>query len=240
MKQILKSILRKAGWEIRRVDGTARSSMTSGLMWLCNHGFSVKTVIDVGASNGCWSKECMRFFPAARYVLFEPQPVHSNALDSFAKNCTQKVTLIKKAVGASEGKTFFDASDPFSGALSPSNDGNNIIEVDLTTVDASITSLDTEAPYLLKLDTHGFEKSILNGAVKILEKTDLLIIEAYNYKITKEAFLFWELCAFLSEKGFRPVDIVDVMHRLYDNSLWQMDLIFVKSTWQGFNYILFK
>jgi FkbM family methyltransferase len=182
----------------------------------------------------------MNFFPEASYVLFEPQPVHSDALDSFAKSCKQTVILIKKAVGASEGHTFFDASDPFGGALARNDEGDNTIKVGLTTLDAGVSQLEVEAPYLLKLDTHGFEKSILAGAGDTLKKTDILIIEAYNYNITDEAFLFWELCAFLSDRGFRPIDLADVMHRQYDNSLWQMDLFFIRSSWEGFNYTSYK
>ena len=240
MKQIIKTILRKAGWELHRTNESTRSTMKGGLKWLCSHEGHIKTVLDVGASNGCWSKECMNFFPEANYVLFEPQPVHSDALDSFAKSCKQTVTLIKKAVGASEGHTFFDAADPFGGALARNDEGANTIKVGLTTIDATVSQLEIEGPYLLKLDTHGFEKSILEGARNTLENTDTLIIEAYNYRITDEAFLFWELCAFLSDRGFRPIDLVDVMHRQYDNSLWQMDLFFIRSTWEDFNYIRYK
>lgn len=241
MKQIIKTILRNAGWELHRINGTprSRSNMTEGLKWLCSEEFHIKTVLDVGASNGCWSKECMNVFPEANYVLFEPQPVHTDALDIFAKSCKQMVIPIKKAVGASEGHIFFDISDPFGGALARNSEGDNKIKVGLTTIDASVSQLEIEGPYLLKLDTHGFEKGILEGAANTLEKTDVLIIESYNYRITDEALLFWELCAFLSERGFRPIDLVDVMHRQYDNSLWQMDLFFIRSTWEGFNYISF-
>jgi len=235
-----------AGWELHRINNTTqmqlypRSSMTEGLKWLSIHGFDIKTVLDVGASDGRWSKECMNFFPQANYVLFEPQPFHSVVLDLFVKSCHQKVITIKKAVGASEGHTFFDASTPLGGALTNTEKGNNIIKVGLTTIDTSLKQLDAEGPYLLKLDTHGFERSILEGANSTLGKTDILIIEAYNYRITDEAFLFWELCSYLSDKGFRPIDLVDVGHRLKDNSLWQMDLIFIRSTWEGFDYISFE
>ncbi len=204
--------------------------MREGLQWLSEHNFYVKTVLDVGASNGCWSKKCMDFFPKATYVLFEPQPVHSDALDAFVESCKQTVIPVKKAVGASEGQTLFYAPRPFGGALARRK-ADNTIKVGLTTIDASVSQLQIEGPYLLKLDTHGFEKSILEGASNTLEKIDILVIEAYNYRITDEAFLFWELCVFLSERGFRPIDLVDVRHRQYDNSLWQMDLFFIRSTW---------
>ena len=237
MKRIIKAVLRKAGWELRRIGSTA--TMTHGLQWLSNHGLHIKTVLDVGASDGRWSMECMAFFPDARYILFEPQPVHSDALRRFAQSCKAAVVPIRKAVGARVGHTFFDASDPLGGALA-SSEGDHIIKVEVTTIDSSISALDAEGPYLLKLDTHGFEKGILEGASKALEQSAALVIEAYNYRITEEALLFWELCAFLSGKGFRPIDMVDVMHREHDDSLWQVDIFFIRSSWEGFNYKSYK
>jgi len=237
MRRFVKAILRKAGWELRRAGATA--TMSRGLQWLSDHGFPIKTVLDVGASDGRWSRECMVFFPDAKYILFEPQPVHSDALGRFAKSCTATVIPIRKAVGAQEGHTFFDVSDPLGGALA-STERDHTIRVGVTTIDSSVSTLRAEGPYLLKLDTHGFEKGILEGASEVLDKAAALVIEAYNYRITEEALLFWELCAYLSSKGFRPIDLVDVMHRQHDGSLWQVDIFFIRSSWEGFNYTSYK
>lgn len=142
--------------------------MCEGLRWLADYGFIVNTVLYVGAFNGSWSAEYMVYYPDATYVLFEPQPVHSAALDDFAAECKRNVCLVKKAVGASEGYTFFDAADPFGGALSD-KEGESLIKVGLTTVDAALLEINSAAPYLLKLDTHGFEKSILAGSTTLLK-----------------------------------------------------------------------
>jgi FkbM family methyltransferase len=238
MRQLIKAMLAKAGYELHR-SGSTRASMNRALHWLREHDVDVATVLDVGASNGCWSRECIRAFPNAEYILFEPQPVHGNALDAFAVACEQKVNVVKKAVGASDGETLFDAADPFGGALATSV-APHTITVQLTTIDSSLAQMCTKAPYLLKLDTHGFEKSILEGATDTLKACEALIIEAYNYRISGEALLFWELCAYLFQKGFRPIDLVDVTHRPHDDSLWQIDLVFVRSSWGGFNYCSYR
>lgn len=241
MKHCVSVLLDKAGYELRYKSKhvkQSRNTMGQALQWVRNNGFEVATVLDVGASDGRWSKECMEYFSDARYVLFEPQPVHSVALDTFARSCKQTVTPVKKAVGSSNGRIQFDISDPFGGGLS-TGQSNNTAEVDLTTLDSCLSKLQPDDPFLLKLDTHGFEKGILEGAEKILKKCEVLVIEAYNYRITDEALLFWELCAFLATKGFRPIDLVDLMHRQHDNSLWQMDLFFIKSSWKGFSRITY-
>ena len=242
MKEFIQSMLGKVGYEILRKDrpvAAPRTTMPQGIHWLKEHGFSITTVLDVGASDGRWTRDCMEDYPEAKYVLFEPQPVHSQALDDFAASTDGRVVPVKKAVGGEVGTMTFDISDPLGGG--PVTDNSSaVMEVELTTIDATVTEHKLEAPFLLKLDTHGIEKSILQGADQTLEQCEILIIEAYNYRILPEALLFWELCAFLAEKGFRPIDLVDSMHRKYDNSFWQMDLIFIRSSWQGFDYVSYE
>jgi FkbM family methyltransferase len=179
----------------------------------------------------------MSILNSAQFVLFEPQPVHSKSLDALAASSRGRVIPVKKAVGAEDGSLLFDISDPFGGG--PATGSENALQVEQTTLDSTVTGLQLEEPFLLKLDTHGFEKSILQGGDLTLTRCTVLVIEAYNYRIARESLLFWELCAFLAERGFRPIDLVDLMHRKYDNSLWQMDLFFIRSSWEGFNHVTY-
>ena len=82
--------------------------------------------------------------------------------------------------------------------------------------------------YFMKLDTHGFEVPILDGASQTLTETDVIIMECYNFRIAPECLLFFEMCDYLKGFGFRCIDLVDPHHRPYDDSLWQMDLVFVR------------
>jgi hypothetical protein len=63
----------------------------------------------------------MNLFPQAEYVLFEPLPAHSEALDHVAVSCSPNVTVVKKAVGGSTGHAhlLFDPEDIYSGVLHP-------------------------------------------------------------------------------------------------------------------------
>lgn len=254
LKRLINRGIRKTGWQLKKIrtlppktpkknrkaipprvlEPTERSTMAGALQWLGNSGIPIKTILDVGASNGSWSIECMQYLTATEYVLFEPQPVHEPDLEAFKCNSEQNITLIKKAVGSTEGVTFFHASDPFGGALS-SVDGKDMIQVPVTTIDRVVQEHSLNGPFLLKLDTHGYEPSILTGAVETLEHCSVLIIEAYNFHITSEALLFWELCVELAKKGFRCVDVVDLLHRQVDSALWQMDIIFIRDNWNGFS-----
>lgn len=98
-----------------------------------------------------------------------------------------------------------------------------------TSIDAEIARLGLEPPFLIKLDTHGFELPILDGAAAALEKTNALFIECYNFFPGPSGLPFWSLCVRLEALGFRPYDMVEFLHRPRDGFFWQADILFLKS-----------
>ena len=229
--------LDRFGYQITR-KAEKRESMYSGLKALKELQIIPVTVLDVGASDGRWTKIAMEFFPDAEYFLYEPQPVHAAALNAFQSKHGPRVHVVRKAVGRKDGMVHFDVSDPQGGVVLEMPNASSM-EVPSTSIDDSLKGLKKASPYMLKLDTHGYEADILEGAREILKETAICIIETYNYKISPDCLLFWELCAYLHERGFRPIDVVDVLHRTHDNTLWQMDIFFVRSDWPGFRHLFF-
>jgi hypothetical protein len=71
---------------------------------------------------------------------------------------------------------------------------------------------------MIKLDTHGVEIPILEGAKRTLENTNVLVIEAYNFTFGDVAVPFWELCRYLLRLGFRPLDMFDILYREVDDA----------------------
>ena len=57
-------------------------------------------------------------------------------------------------------------------------------------------------PYLIKLDTHGYEVPILCGATETLRNTNLLVIETYNFRLIGNNLLFHEIIAYMRERRF--------------------------------------
>ncbi len=226
-RRVARSVLRRP---------VPESGMAAGLGLLAGIGVAPATVVDVGASDGQWSALALEVFPEAAYVLFEPQPAHSAALDEFAA-VHPRVSVVRSAVGAESGVSLFDAADPFGGVLQKAPSEASI-EVPVTTLDEALAG--AEPPFLVKLDTHGVEREILAGAAETLSRSAAWIVEAYNYEIEPGCLLFWELCASLHEHGFRPVEVVDVMHRPRDGTLWQMDVFFARADWPGFARVTYE
>jgi FkbM family methyltransferase len=191
---------------------------------------SVETVIDVGASDGHWSARMMRYFPNTKYLLIEAQgAAHGAALAKF-KAAHPNVEYELCAAGAQEGEIHFDATDPMGGLASATPFPQNDIVVPVKTIDNLVKRRNVRGPFLIKLDTHGYEVPILEGARATMAQSAMLIIEAYNFTLCPGALRFYELCQFLEPRGFRCVDMFDVMNRPGDNALWQMDMVFLPVT----------
>jgi FkbM family methyltransferase len=236
-KQKINSIFGKLGYKIQKRDKIKPDihNMWSAIGRCVERGTHVKTVIDVGASNGCWSKRCMDVLADADYLLVEAQDAHKQELQSF-KQDQNNVEYVIAAAGEEDGEIYFDDSQLFGGVASIKKLNDNYKKQSVISIDKEIERNNLQGPFLLKLDTHGFEVPILKGAKKCLKDASIVIIETYNFRITDSSLLYFEMCEFMIKLGFRPIDMVDFMLRKYDNSFWQMDTIFIPENSKEFDY----
>ena len=185
------------------------------------------TVIDVGASDARWSRMAMEFWPDARYLLIEADERHYPALDRFRKK--HDVSVIKAMAGPVDGVCHFsaDPSDPWGGQghIASAPGSRECVAV---SIDAAL-HVEEKRDVLIKLDTHGFEIPILQGAARTLQTACAVIIEAYTCTLQPGAVRFWELCQYMAFAGFTCTDMADPMRRPLDGRLWQFDLAFERS-----------
>lgn len=221
---------------IASMTGIARDtlSLRAALKRCKGRGLNIKTIVDVGASDGRWSLIVREFFPDAFCLLVEAQEGHKKGLEK-VKCRVDRFDYVIAAAGDRQGTIYFDADDAFGGLASSVPVGKNCVSVPMVTVDEEVSRRKLSPPYLLKLDTHGFELPILEGAKNTLALSSLVVIECYNFKLTKESLKFHEMCAFMVSKGFSCIDLVQPMHRPGDLAFWQMDLIFIPSGDRVFN-----
>jgi FkbM family methyltransferase len=222
------AVLSRFGYRIARTRTVDPTTMDSGLHRAAERGLAVGTIIDVGASDGRWCEDARKHFPNARLFMIEANDVHEPGLRAF-KARVPGADYVLAAAGREVGRVHFGISDdPFGGAALPSGaPGARIVPA--TTIDHEVAARSLPGPYLVKLDTHGFEVPILEGATATLREASLLIIEVYNFTLMRGALRFQEMVARLESGGFRPIDLVEPMYRPKDGAFWQCDLFFARA-----------
>lgn len=236
LKRLIQKLLHSIGYEIRRMPYVTtpysnqvieQGSMRAGLLRSLERGVRPATVIDIGAAQGTWSTSAAGIFSEANFVLIEPlyerkdDLLHLQARES-------RFHVVNAAAGPVCGELNLYVTRDLDGTGIADNGTNATLRtVPMTTIDCEIERLRLPGPFLLKLDTHGYEVPILRGAEKILQESSLVVIECYGFRIAPQSLYFWEMCELMLNYGFRLIDIVDVLRRPKDSAFWQLDAFFV-------------
>jgi FkbM family methyltransferase len=203
--------------------------MQSALQRLSQSGIPVQSVIDVGAASGLFSLMSHQCFPDASIMAIEPLSESFQILQRRLSKLPQ-VDAHQCVVGNVDGASIsFTVSDDLDGS-GVGLTGGTSRSIACRTLDSLASQYMLRGPFLLKLDTHGYELPILEGGQNVLRHCSAIIVEAYNFKISESACLFWELCAVMDRYGFRPIDIADPSPRSLDDAFWQLDIVFIPVT----------
>ena len=217
------------GMELRsRVRIESDCSMEAALRRAGARLPKIGTVIDVGAAAGKWTRLARPHFPDAQFLLIEPLQERVPDLEALrAQN--RRVDFVSAIAGAEAGEATFDVTDDLDGSGVADAPGSASRSVPVTTIDREVATRNLPGPYFLKLDTHGYEVPILEGARATLARTALLMIEVYKFHLTAGCLRFPQLCARMEELGFLPCDIIEPARRPVDLALWQMDIVFARA-----------
>ena len=184
-KELVRSAFKVFGYEL--VDVNQRPLTT----FLGLGQSPIKTIIDVGANQGQFSKYISDFFPQAQIHAFEPLPGPGSDLQEWGR-CNQKRLVVHRtAVGSESGTTQMQHHVDFTPSSSilknVAQDETvewqqtrvEVIEVDVTTLDDAFPNggegLDHDI--LLKLDVQGFEDRVLSGAKQLLPACSIVMVE---------------------------------------------------------------
>ena len=126
----------------------------------------MKTVIDVGAWCGTWSKAIEPF--AKKVIAFEPDKVHFECLQ---RNCTINCDPRMEAVGAEVMEVSL-TEDNFTQAKRV----NEKVNIRMIYLDY----MNYQDVDMIKIDVEGYEMQVLKGATKTLENIKYLMIELNN------------------------------------------------------------
>ena len=166
---------------------------------------SAKVIVDVGANVGFFSMMLRALYPKAKIYAIEPVPKIYNCLKdnlTFPLDKTFNTAISDKEEALK--MQFNDRESAFSYVI-PSNDlagrpQESLVDVKAVTLDKFCKDNKIGFSDILKIDTEGFEASVLRGAKRILSKTKYLHIEIsleYNTNYT-----FSEINSLLYSKDY--------------------------------------
>ena len=181
------------------VDQTAEPGLFRA-GYLRKLGFTVTTVLDIGVRFG--TRQLYRAFPESNFILVDPQ----KGGEALLKAKPEKYSFVNKAVGSAPGKMTLHEEGGRSSLLERTKlTAGSVIEsyeVEVTTIDDILNTLDGEARVGLKIDTEGFELEALKGIKDHWSRIEFIICEATVRQRFVGSYQFSELVSYLLQNGF--------------------------------------
>lgn len=202
--------------------------MPSAIRRIAGHDLPIRSVIDIGASDGAWSLDAMKTFPGASFLAVEPLQERQGALEGLRRRHENFSYALCVAGDRDGAEVALDVSADLDGSTVGGRGGRSR-SVPARTIDSLAREHRLQGPFLLKFDTHGYEAPILAGAAATLARTSVIVMEVYNFNVSDHALRFPEMCLYLEQRGFRCFDAAGLLLRPRDRAFWQMDLLFARS-----------
>lgn len=185
----------------------------------------IKTVFDVGANQGNWSKGAKHLLPEAKFYLFEASYYYKERLEKTGFDFF--IDLLSDEVG--KELDFYDSTASGESYYKE----NTIWNVDYTPIKKISNTLDNIAsvnniphPEFIKLDTQGSELDILKGAADIMKNVKVILTEMPIMKYNEGAPNIHEYLEYFDQMGFYPMNVEQT--HFIDKLLVQIDIIFLR------------
>ena len=240
MKKILKKIINKLGYTLKKVKTDTPILNTNGKDYLLFNfydtlkkmGFTPKHIVDIGANHGTWTREALHHFPDAYYTLLEPQNWLKDSFQDIL-DANSKVQFYPVGAGDKEGSfqfTIVDRDDSCSFRYSREEAkaaGFKQVEIPVVTLNGLLSNSELPIPDIIKIDAEGLDIEVLKGASNFFGKTEIFMVEAgVVNKLFDNSFL--KLINFMDENNYRLFEITDLNRPFSPSVLWLVELVFVK------------
>lgn len=229
-------VLKRFDYEIKHCDAPARG-FENFLRFAVRCGIAPRTVFDIGVGRGTpWLYDA---FPSAKLVLFEPVEQFRPFVERIVAE--RRADAMMVALGAKAGRVTLRVPEaiPTSASLLSRDEAfarleresarmtvDRFHEVDMITLDSIADRW--SPPYALKVDVEGTELDVLRGARKVLESSQLVIMEMSVMSRFDGEASFADRIRFMDEAGFRLFDIPALSQTRAGGPLSFIDAAFVR------------
>jgi len=232
---LLNSFLKKCGAKLIRFPEYDLSRRIK----LLNH-YSIDKILDVGANDGGFAKEMFEIGYKGKIISFEPLLSAYSIIEKKSRK-NNKWSTVNKALGDFDGESFINVSgNSVSSSLlnmlpthlnsAPSSKYISKEKIIVNKLDSIYHDycLENENIYL-KIDTQGFEKQILDGAINSLKYIKGVQLELSIVPLYEATHTYSEIVTFLNDLGFELYSIESGFSDVNTGQLLQMDGIFYRN-----------
>jgi len=231
MKKFLKStiILGLSLFPDRFLLAAGGNDMESRLKGLYDIGYRPKTILDVGAYIGQWTRMAHSIFPEARIIMFEAQDSKREFLE-VVKNISPLIDYEIGLLGDQSGRevAFFEMETGSSIYSENSHHPRVVVHKSMKKLEELLTLRRIEKIDLIKLDVQGAELSVLDGLGVYLKTCRFVLLEASIANLNHGAPLLQEVMEYMKNHSFELKDICDFKRLRRDDTICQCDFLFEK------------
>src|SRR5689334_11430180 len=199
------------------------ASLGYSLRNLQSQGFHPRSIIDIGAFRGDWSRAALKIFPDTSVLMIDANPEQEQSLALAAREMGARARFVIQLLGpeSRDGVTFYQHTSGSSVLDELTTFPRTATTLGMRTLDRLIGSNRLEPPFLLKLDVQGFELEILKGASEVLPRSEVVVLETSLLEYNKGAPLFDDVIGFMKAAGFVVYDFCGQLRRDGDAVLFQ-------------------
>ena len=247
VKRAIHRCFRACGFDVRSVKkldsalgDLEKERLLERLSWLKD--MEIRNVLDIGANEGQFAREIRRILPDAHISSFEPIRETYEKLAKEFKDVHQ-VDVYQYAIGERNGNVLINRNDfsPTSSILPISRQqkrefvsrfpqivNQTVPEMSaIRTLDDVVEELKVSAPYLIKIDTEGYEAHVINGGRKTISGAAIAILETSFYRLYNGQSLFSDIHDMMAELGFYYAGSLASGYSPVDGLPLQQDSIFL-------------
>ena len=233
----IKKMLRRAGYDIVPYDFLHYPDLKRRIQ-LIEH-FGIDLILDVGANQGQYAMTMRKLGFSGRIISFEPLSSAFSKLEEHAGNDPKWQTVNLALGNKDETTTINIAPKSQASSLRKMKPALQEIEPNLAytgTEEVEVRTLDTilhryiggEEKIYLKLDTQGYEKNIIDGAIKSLHKIAGIQMELSLVELYDGETLFADMITYLQDCGYALMSVEPGFFDKSSGRLLQADTIFYR------------
>jgi FkbM family methyltransferase len=228
-KRLIRSLFKRAGFEIRRLDNEQAGGDSP---WLDQLGgkqdaffdikrlsqawsYQIQCFFDVGANDGATAQAALSYFDDVHLFAFEPHPQTFQRLRQNVSSPNFKAFNIALGDRQGDAELFSYGSDKTNSLVQDApfavrfRQKGNPIKINISTVDDFCDTHRIGRIDILKIDTEGFDLSVMKGAAKKLANHEIRFIYTEFNDVFEEpdrsGGALFPICKFLYPFGFRFV-----------------------------------